>query len=330
MQFRIPHSKPFIGREEIDAVARVLRSGQLSQGRQVQQFELECAQLLRRRHAVAVSSGTAALHLALGALGVPEEEAVAVPSYSCAALVTAVRLQQAKPVLCDIGDDYNLDPSVVPDYCNFAIVPHLFGAVAQLPSGIAVVEDIAQAMGGVCGRATPVAVTSFYATKLMTTGEGGMLLTDDEGIADYARDRRGYDNRDDFKVRYPYKMTEFQAVIGRVQLRRLMKFLERRREIADRYHEAFDFLPLRLPNPERHVFFRYVVGTGRRGGLEVHLRKHGIEAKRPVHCPMHHLLGGAFPKSQQAHEECLSLPIYPAMIEGEVAHVIESVQRFFT
>jgi perosamine synthetase len=330
MQFKIPHSKPFIGREEINAASRVLSSGQLSQGKQVQQFELECAQLLRRKYAVAVSSGTAALHLALGALDVPAEESVAVPSYSCAALATAVRLHQAKPLLCDIGDDLNLDPSLVPDYCKFAIVPHLFGAVAHLPSGVAIVEDIAQSMGGACGRATPVAVTSFYATKLMTTGEGGMLLTDDEGIADYARDRRGYDNRDDFKIRYPYKVTEFQAVIGRVQLRRLSKFLERRREIAERYHEAFNYLPLRLPNQEGHVFFRYVVGTSRRGDLEAHLWKHGIEAKRPVHCPMHHLLGGAFPKSQEAHEECLSLPIYPAMIEGEVAHVIESVQRFFT
>ena len=329
MQIQIPHSKPYIGQEEITAVTRVLRSGQLAQGKEVQHFELECAQVLRRKYAVAVSSGTAALHLALGALGVPPEESVAVPSYCCAALVTAVRLQQAKPILCDIGDDCNLDPSLVPDYCKFAIVPHLFGAPAKLPSGVTIVEDIAQSMGGAGGRATPVAVTSFYATKLMTTGEGGMLLTDNAAIADYARDRREYDNRDDFKVRYPYKMTDLQAVIGRVQLRRLPRFLARRREIAERYDEAFNYLPLRLPDPEGHVFFRYVVGTERRADLETHLRKYGIEAKRPVHCPMHHLLGGVFPVSQKAHDECLSLPIYPAMIEGELRHVIESVHRFF-
>ena len=330
MQIQIPHSKPYIGRQEIEAVAGVLRSGALAQGKEVRRFEEECALTLGRKYAVAVSSGTAALHLALGALGVPAEEAVAVPSYACAALATAVRLQRAKPDLCDVGDDYNLDPDLVPDYCKFAIVPHLFGAPATLPSGITVVEDIAQSMGGHGGHATPVAVTSFYATKLITTGEGGMLLADDEGIAEYARDHRDYDNRDDFQVRYPYKMTDFQAVMGRVQLRRLPKFLERRREIASRYHEAFNFLPVRLPNPEGHVFFRFVIGTERRGDLEAHLLKFGIEAKRPVYRPMHQVLGGVCPKSQQAHEECLSLPIYPAMIEGELRHVIECVLRFFS
>ena len=325
----IPHSKPCIGEEECEAVVRVVRSGMLAQGVEVEAFEAECAALVGRGYAVAVNSGTSALHLALGALGVGWVDPVAVPSYACAALITAVHLQRARAILCDVGQDFNLDAGAVPAMCRVAIVPHLFGGPAQLPAGPTVIEDIAQSMGGDTGKATPVAVTSFYATKLMTTGEGGMLLTDDQGLADYARDRRGYDNRDDFEVRFPYKMTDFQAALGRVQLERLPGFVERRRAIAARYQEAFAGLPLRLPNPEGHVFFRYVAATRERDALQAHLAHAGVEAKPPVYRPAHHYLGGEYPGAEAAHLECLSLPIYPAMVEREVSHVIDSVRRFF-
>ncbi len=325
----IPHSKPCIGEEEIEAVARVLRSGLLAQGAEVASFEEQCAEFLGRAYAVAVNSGTSALHLALGALGVAADEPVAVPSYACAALITAVYLQQARPVLCDIGLDYNLDSGDVPSACRVAIVPHLFGAPARLPEGRTVIEDVAQSMGGSTGKAAPVVITSFYATKLMTTGEGGMLLSDDEGLAEYARDRRDYDNRDDFVVRYSYKMTDFQAAMGLVQLERLPEFIARRRAIAARYREAFEGLPLRLPNPEGHVFFRYVVATPDRDALQAHLAQCGVAAKRPVYRPGHHYLGGDYPQAEKAHRESLSLPIYPALLETDATRVIDSVRMFF-
>lgn len=325
----IPHSKPTIGTEEMDAVSRVLSSGRLAQGAEVEAFENDCADLLGRRHGVAVNSGTAALHLALGALGVRPGEPVAAPSYGCAALITAIGLQQATPVLCDIDGNYNLDPALVPQGCRAAIVPHLFGAPAAMPAVENAVEDIAQSMGGPTGRATRVAVTSFYATKLVTTGEGGMLLTDDAALADHARDRRDYDNRDEFILRHPYKMTDVQAAMGRVQVRRLPGFLERRREIALAYNDAFHSLPLRLPHPAGHVFFRYVVETNQRDDLMQFLNDRGIEAKRPVYRPAHHYLGGDFPNSQRAHEKCLSLPLYPAMSAADIKTVIDTVQEFF-
>jgi len=325
----IPHSKPAVGPEEMDAVSRVLYSGQLAQGAEVEAFEKDVAKLLGRRYGVAVNSGTAALHLALSALAVERNEPVAAPSYGCAALVTAIKLQQASPRLCDIDGNLNLNPALVPEDCKAAIVPHLFGAPATMPAVDGAIEDIAQSMGGSTGRATRVAVTSFYATKLVTTGEGGMLLTDDEGIAEHARDRRDYDNRDDFIVRHPYKMTDVQAAIGRVQIRRLPGFLERRREIALEYNAAFHGLPLDLPIPEGHVFFRYVVETGRQTGLIEFLNARGIEAKRPVYRPAHHYLGGEFPKSQRAHERCVSLPLYPAMKSADIKDVVENVREFF-
>ena len=326
----IHHSAPNIGEAEVAAVERVLRSGCLAQGPEVAAFEAECAEALGRRHAVAVNSGTSALRLALGALGVQPGGAVAAPSYACASLITAIHEQGATPTLCDIGSDYTLDPGTVPEACRAAIVVHLFGAPARLPAGIPVIEDIAQSMGGTTGRTGPVATTSFYATKLMTTGEGGMLLTDDDAIAEYARDRRDYDNRDDFVPRHNYKMTDMQAALGRVQLARLPEFLARRREIALEYNEAFANLPVTLPEPDGHVFFRYVIAAKERDALESHLACVGVEAKRPVHRPAHHYLGGDFPVSERAHTQCLSLPVHPSLSPADARHVTESVLRFFT
>jgi len=336
----IQHSAPVIGDEEVEAVSRVLYSGRLAQGPEVEAFEEECAALVGRRHAVAVSSGTAALHLALNALGVDESSTVATPSYACASLLTAISLQRAKPYLCDVGADFNLDTSTLPQKVDATIVPHLFGAPADVPPGPGVIEDIAQSFGGPTGSRAPLAIASFYATKMITTGEGGMVLTDDAALAEHVRDRRDYDNRDDFRERFNYKLTDIQAALGRVQLNRLPGFIERRREIAAQYLEAFRDLPLELPKPQRHVFFRFVVSTKQRDELETHLQDRGIEAKRPVYRPAHQYLEagdlgqiadsqGGYPGSERAHQCALSLPIHPNMLDEDVAGVIDSVRGFY-
>ncbi|MCH8203890.1 MAG: DegT/DnrJ/EryC1/StrS family aminotransferase [Candidatus Hydrogenedentes bacterium] len=336
----IQHSAPVIGDEEVEAVSRVLYSGCIAQGPEVEAFEEECAAFIGRRHAVAVSSGTAALHLALNALGVDERSTVAAPSYACASLLTAISLQRAKPYLCDVGPDFNLDTRTLPQEVDATIVPHLFGAPAQVPPGPAVIEDIAQSFGGPTGSHAPLAITSFYATKMMTTGEGGMVLTDDEAIAEHVRDRRDYDNREDFRDRFNYKLTDIQAALGRVQLNRLPSFIARRREIAAQYLVAFRDLPLELPKPRGHVFYRFVVSTNLRDKLEEHLQTQGIEAKRPVHRPAHHYLKngdlgktadgqGSYPGSERAHKCALSLPIHPNMLDEDVEGVVDSVREFY-
>lgn len=325
----IPHSRPDLGDDEIIAAVRVLESGHLAQGREVAAFEEECAAFTGRAHGVAVNSGTAALHLALIALGVGAGDAVALPSYACAALLHPILWQAGDPVLLDAGPDFNVPAGRHRVHARAVIVPHLFGAPAPLPDRAGVVEDIAQSIGGPTGRAGQAAVASFYATKLLTTGEGGMLLTDDADAAALARDLRDYDNRDDFRVRYAYKMTDLQAAVGRAQLRRLPGFIARRREIAAAYDAAFAELPLDLPAGEGHVYFRYVVRTPGRDDLAAHLLRLGVDAKRPVHRPLHHHLGGEYPEAEAAHREALSLPIYPAMTPEEVRVVIDSTLRFF-
>jgi dTDP-4-amino-4,6-dideoxygalactose transaminase len=185
------------------------------------------------------------------------------------------------------------------------------------------------------------AVASFYATKLITTGEGGMVLTDDEGLADTLRDRRDYDNRDDFVPRFAYKMTELQAALGRVQLERLPEFLARRRDIAGRYYAAFRDLPLGLPDPDGHLFFRFVVTTDEQPMFLARLNEEGIEAKRPVYRPAHQYVyegvarelawcAGPCLEADRIHETAVSLPIHPAMTEKEVESVIAAVRGYFS
>lgn len=336
----IPHSKPTLGKEESKAVARVLESGRIAQGAEVEAFEAECAESVGRKFGVAVSSGTTALQLALHALGWEESTTVAYPSYACAALTTAVINAGATPALCDIGADYNLDLMEIPESAAGVIVPHLFGAPAELPNSMPCIEDIAQSIGGPTGKSGIVTIASFYATKLMTTGEGGMVLTDDEALADFVRDRRDYDNRDTYARRFAFKMTDMQAAIGRVQLRRLPDFIDLRKGIAAHYSDAFAGLPLDLPDAKDHVFFRYVVGTDRREALGTYLQAAGVDAKRPVHRPAHQyfnaeehgervVMRGDYSGSERAHERALSLPIYPTLSESDRDTIIEAVRRFF-
>ena len=339
-QLTVPHSAPTLGDEEAAAVDKVLRSGAIAQGDEVAALETECAAFSGHTFGVALSSGTAALHMALAALGVKPGDPVGAPSYACAALATAIRLQGAIPFLFDAGEDFNPDLSTVPEPPIPSIGVHLFGKKAPQPKSGFAIDDVAQSFGGATGNQSPVSVTSFYATKLMTTGEGGMLLTNDEEVAGFARDRRDYDNRDTFVDRFNYKMTDLQAAMGRVQLRRLPGFIARRRAIATRYTDAFADLPLRLPDGEGHVYFRYVVSTEDRAGLENHLQARGIAAKRPVHMPSHRYFQGTsgeenvkllnrYPGAEAAHRSALSLPIYPSMIAAQIRHVIESTLDFF-
>jgi len=277
--------------------------------------------------AVALSSGTAALHLSLAALGIHDEDRVALPSYASAALWQAVGYQRATPVLCDSRMDGNLDPRTVAPDCRAVIVPHLFGRRAALPKHPTIIEDIAQSIGGSFGQDGVVTIASFYATKMMTSGgEGGMLLTDDAGLADSARDRRDYDNRDDAVRRYPYKMTDLQAAIGREQLKRLPGFVARRREIAARYREAFRGLPVRLPDADpESVWFRFVIGTPHREAMAAFLGERGVDAKRPVHRPAHQVLGGTSEGAEALHTESVSIPIYPALKQEEIEFVIRQL-----
>jgi len=342
----VPHSRPTVGPEEAQAVARVVRSGQLAQGGEVAAFEEEMAAFTGRRHAVAVSSGTAALHLALLALAVGEGNGVVVPSYVCTALVHAVWAAGAVPGAADIDPvTRNLDPEAargrLSEETRAVVVPHLFGLPAAVEAfaelGVPLVEDCAMSIGAShrgrpVGSFGAVSVCSFYATKMLATGEGGMVLTDDEDLAAAVRARREYDDLPAAFLRFNYKMTDMAAAVGRVQLKRLPDFVARRREIAARYDRAFQDLSVESPlaSPE-HIYYRYVIRASFEAGDFIPaLEQEGVAARRPVFRLLHRELGEGdeiCPHAVAAHRQDVSLPLYPSLSDEEIDQIIGAVQK---
>jgi dTDP-4-amino-4,6-dideoxygalactose transaminase len=345
----IPHSKPWITEGDVRAVARVVRSGALAQGAEVAALEAEVGALLGLPAGVAVSSGTAALHLALLGLGIGPGDEVILPSYVCVAPLHAVEYVGATPRLADGNPaTYNLDPADVrrrlTRRTRAIIVPHQFGLPADLDPllelGVPLIEDCAQAMGAryrgrPVGGFGAVSIVSFYATKLLTTGEGGMLLSRDRRLLARIRDRRDYDERRRPAVRYNYKLTDFQAALGRSQLHRLPAMLARRAAIADRYRRAWRGLPVRLPAPDgrrTHAYHRFVLsvaGSARTAARR--LSRLGVTARPPVFRPIHVTLElDGFPGATEAFRHALSVPLYPALTAREEGRVIRAVQRALT
>jgi perosamine synthetase len=336
----IPHSRPTIGPEDIRAVAEVMESGHLAQGEKVRQFEEALAGYLGRRGGVATNSGTSALHLALLTLGLGAGDEVLLPSYTCVALLHALRYVGASPRVVDIEPDgYNLCPHEAQRHLTHRVkaivVPHMFGMAADLAPmaalGIPLIEDCAQSLGGTyrgqrVGSVGIITVCSFYATKMLTTGEGGMLLSDSDVILQRARDLRDYDGRASLETRFNYKMTDLQAALGLSQLARLPAFVDRRRTLASRYTSALGNLPIARPviRPDRtHAFYRYVIGVGDASRATRRLNRRGIECKAPVFHPLHSYLDQeGFPHTDAAMRTALSIPLYPSLADDEVDRLL--------
>ncbi|MFH1912203.1 MAG: DegT/DnrJ/EryC1/StrS family aminotransferase [Pseudomonadota bacterium] len=340
----IPHSRPTIDYEEVNAAVAVLQSGQLAQGEQVLQFEKALASLIGVGGAVAVSSGTAALHLSLLALEISEGDEVVIPSFVCPALLNAIRYVRAVPVLADINrETFNIAvrdlKRRVTRKTKAVIVPHMFGLPADIRNiialGIPVIEDCAQALGsryeGVpTGSFGVLSVFSFYATKVICTGEGGMIAANDLQLLEKIRDLRDYDEKDDGRLRYNYKLTDLQAALGLAQLRKLPVLIGRRRAIAGQYDKFLREYHLSMPvcPPDReHIYYRYVIRTKHVAELLAAGRDAGIAYRRPVFKPLHHYLGmTGYPQTEAAFLETVSLPIYPSLSDTEVKTILHPVR----
>jgi dTDP-4-amino-4,6-dideoxygalactose transaminase len=337
----IPHSRPTLGQAETDAVSEVLASGQIAQGEGVEKFEREFAGHFGFENAVAVSSGTAALHLALLALGIGRGDEVIIPAYVCTALLNAVNYVGASPVLADVDPETgNLTPDIVKNqvtkHSRAIIVPHMFGLPVDMDSfsdlGVPVIEDCAQAVGastpeGPVGSVADISIFSFYATKVLTTGEGGMVVCRHRDMAERIRDLRSYDERADYKTRYNYKLTDIQAALGRRQLKRLKRMLSQRHEIAAFYNRAFSDGDLLLPRAtDGRIYFRYTLGVD---WLE-RLTQLGIGCARPVHTPLTTFLQKELsecPGTLQAHRHLLSIPIYPSLGQPDLEKIVSAVKQ---
>jgi len=327
-------------------VIRVIRSGHLAQGREVAALEEELAARLGAAYVVAVSSGSAALHLALLSLGIGAQHQVILPSYVCSALLHAIQHVGAAPCLVDIDpDSLNISVDTVSPHLSESVgailVPHMFGCCADLDPllglNIPLIEDCAMSLGASCkgkpaGSLGTLGVFSFYATKVLCGGEGGAVATNDKGLRDHLIDLRDYDGRDNARARYNYKLTDLQAAIIRVQLKKLDLFIEKRRMLGKTYTGALSDTDVRLPVYEPGDFpFRYVVRNPKgMKGLEARFERAGISASKPVHLPLHQLFelpDAAFPNTANAQTTALSLPLYPALSNAEVDLILETARE---
>ncbi|THJ24578.1 MAG: DegT/DnrJ/EryC1/StrS family aminotransferase [Nitrospira sp. CG24E] len=349
----IPHSRPSIGEEDLRATAEVLRSGQIAQGPRVERFEHDMAGFLDLRGGVAVSSGTAALELSLRALRIGAGDEVIMPSYVCQAPWLAAQRVGAEARLVDIDlQTFNIDPvaagRAVTNKTRAIIVPHLFGLPADLTAleklGVPLIEDCAQTLGvtesgrpvGTVGRLT---VCSFYATKLLCAGEGGMVLSNDEELLDRVRSLREYDGAPTLdSSSFNLKLTDLQAALGLSQLERLQSFQERRCFLAATYREALSFKGVFLPTASpytQHGYYRFTIRiphlrTDPDGlpSLISRLEQQGIHCRKPVFRPLHlYLDQSGFPKSDEADRTALSIPFYPDLTDDEVRQIHQSLSK---
>ncbi len=340
----ITHSKVVLDEEDLAGVANVLRSGLLVQGSFVSSLENKLASFIGVRHAVAVSSGTAALHLALISLGIGPGSEVIMPSYVCTALLNAVHYVRAAPVLVDIEPDtYNISAEQVKkaicEKTGAIIVPHMFGLPADMDAilslGVPVIEDCAQSVGARYGSRRvgslgSISIFSLYATKMLCAGEGGLVLSNEPDLIARARDLKDYDEKKTYTPRYNYKLTDIQASLGGSQLKRLPSFIEKRQKIAGLYNEGLGEVVSQIPFvPEgrEHIYYRYVIKVDNPRGFMDKMREKGIVCRRPVYKPLHRYLDlSGYEGTEEVWSKTISIPIYPSLSEMDVHRIVDAIR----
>lgn len=360
-------AQPAIGDREIAAVTEVLQSGMIATGPRVRQFEEAFAAYVGVRHAVAVSNGTVAIHAALVGAGVEPGDIVVTTPFTFIATANGIVHCGARPVFTDIDPaTYNMDPDALAATlqrlqrqgtpAKAVLIVHLFGlscdmerimAVAE-QYGVAVLEDAAQAHGATwkgrrVGSFGVASTFSFYATKNMATGEGGMVVTDSDDVADYVRKMVNHGRVGHYEhgiLGYNYRLTDIAAAIGLVQLEKLDIFNARRRANAAALSRALaDIDGLIVPaEPEgcAHVYHHYTVRHPERDRLAEQLNGRGIGTGVIYPIPLHkqpYYVGlgygeDALPVAEQMAREVLSLPVHPGLTEEDVAAIVDGVRDF--
>jgi len=355
----IPLYKPEIGKEEEEEVLKVIKSGWISSASPVvKEFEDKFSRYIGRKYGLATSNGTTALHLAVSALGVKESDEVIVPDLTFISPINVVLYNKAKPVIVDIEEEnWGLDPEkvrkAVTSKTKAIIVIHLYGNPAKVSElkeiaeekGIYLIEDCAEAHGAEyegkkVGNFGDIACFSFYANKVITTGEGGMCLTDDEGLYEKMQILRDHGMTKEKRywheiVGYNYRMTGLQAALGLAQLNKIDKFIERKREIARLYQELLEGVVTvqRDPPKGKSIFWLFSILTEKRDQLADYLAKNEIEMRKffyPAHVmpPYKDLARYDYNTSEKLHNLGLNLPSGPSLTEKEIRFISKKIIEF--
>jgi dTDP-4-amino-4,6-dideoxygalactose transaminase len=351
----IPVAKPEIGKAERKAVDRVMRSGLLAQGPEVSNFEKEFSKFVEERECVAVNSGTSALHVALLSLGIGKGDEVIVPSFTFAATANSVALTGATPIFVDIDpatfciDPVEIEKAITPKTRAIQVV-HLYGLAAEMllimkiakKYKLLVIEDAAQAHlasidGKPVGTFGDAAAFSFYPTKNMTSGEGGMIVFKDTSAARTARLYRnqGMEKRyENELVGFNLRMTDIHAAIGRVQLSKLKDKTQRRQENASYLSENISktvAVPL-VPKGHSHVFHQYTIKVQvDRDSFASKLTDLGVGSGVYYPIPVHELLAFGkkknLPNTSLICKQVLSLPVHPALSKRDLKTIVAAVNK---
>lgn len=361
----IPLSKPFLGEEEKHAVLGVLDSGFLARGRQVELFEEEFARYIGVREAIATSSGTSALFVALKALGVGAGDKVVTTPFTFVATASAIVQCGGIPVFCDVDEEtFNLDSSCLERVLKReknvkgVIAVHLYGLPCDMEAilslkekyGFFLLEDCAQAHGASYGGKKvgsfgEMAAFSFYPTKNMTTGEGGMVVTDSSELAQRCRMLINHGSKRKYyheMLGYNFRMTDIAAAIGRVQLKKLEEANEKRRFNAAFYNQALmDLFPRvvtpKVPEGRLSVFHQYTLKLQeKRDELLAFLRNAGVGCEVYYPVPLHKqpflvdmVANCSFPVAESLKDRVLSIPVHPQLKEDELNVVVSLIRSFF-
>lgn len=356
----IPIAKPFIGDEEIKEVEAVLKSGFIAQGPKVAEFEEKFAEYIGTKHAIATSSGTTALHVALLCAGIGKGDEVITTPFTFAATANSILYVGAKPVFVDIDPKtYNINPEkieeVITDKTKAIMPVHLYGQPADMDSickiakenDLKVIEDAAQAHGAIyggqkAGSIGDMACFSFYPTKNMTTSEGGMITTNNNEFDKDARALRAHGESERYEhviLGYNFRMTDIAAAIGVVQLKRLEEFNEKRIENAEYLTEHINTIegiePPHVSENVKHVFHQYTirVKNGKRDELREFLNNEGIGTG--IHYPkpiykqkLYENLGytANCVEAEKAATEVLSIPVNPALSAEDLGMIISVLE----
>jgi perosamine synthetase len=354
----IPIADPEVGNAELKGVVDVLESGQLAAGDAVEEFEDRFADYCGAEYAVATTNGTTALHAALTAAGVDEGDTVVTTPFSFVATANTIRFAGAEPAFADVDPEtFNLDPHAVEKLVRDrdgdvdAIMPvHLYGLSAEMDHlreiaaeyDVPIVEDAAQAHGAgyhdeTAGSMGDAACFSFYPTKNMTTGEGGMITTNDEDVADAARrfinhgrSQSGYEH---VEVGHNFRMTNLCAAIGVGQMDRIPEFNEARRENAAYLTEHLadtDAVTPTEPEGLRHVYHQYTIRVGNREELIEQLDDHGVGTGIYYPNPIHELEAyddyegpTDLDAAETVAEQALSLPVHPNLTQEDLETIVD-------